>query len=409
VQVVFRRLKLPVERLDFSEMPAHEQEERLTAYLSADRQRGFNYSQAPLMRLSILRITKDTYRFIWTYHHLLMDSWSEFLLTAEIVSFYEAFSKGEDIELEPCRPYGDYIAWLAEQNISEAEKFWRQTLKGFKPSRLSLAKSSAGQAGQVAEYGEYHIKLSPEKTAELRQAARRYHLTPATMIQGAWALILSHYSQTHDVVFGLNVSGRPALLPGVETIVGAFINTLPLRVQISPGVSLLPWLKALQARQAELREYEYSPLALVQMWSDAPRGQAIFESFIGFQATSVHTPMQARRKDGPGLQVRDTRFRGGWTNYPLALDVKLTSETIVNLSYDRCCFDSAAIQQILLGLEALLLAFVNQPSSVLADLLQVLVTLDERRHARQEEALQATNLQMLKETRRKAIRVAAGK
>jgi Condensation domain len=410
VQVVFRRLNLLVNRLDYRELSAAEREERVTAYIDADRRRDFNYSQAPLMRISILQLAEGVYKYVWTYHHLLMDSWSEFLLSAEVEAFYEAFRKGEELELEPCRPYTDYIAWLAKQKISEAERFWRRTLKGcHAPPRLSLDRLLERRESQETGYGEHHVILSAEKTTELRQAASRYQLTPATMINGAWALLLSHYSQARDVVIGMNVSGRPAALPGVETIVGPFINTLPLRVQISPHSPLLPWLKGLQDRLAEVREYEYSPLAQVQMWSEIPRGQTIFESFVAYQCTSVRVPMRARRRESTGLQIRDIRFRGGWTNYPLALDAKLKSETVLNLSYDRRRFDSAAIQQILFGLETLLLAFVNQPSSNLEDLFKVLAELDDRQQVQQEEALEATNLQMLKKTRRKAIHIAGGK
>src|SRR5262249_45044958 len=141
--------------------------------------------------------------------------------------------KDETVHLEPNRPYRDYIAWLSKQDLSEAEGFWRQELKGIvtptSPDADQVHRTSPAQAHQ---YGEQQTELPAEISAELQSFVRRRHMTLNTLVQGAWALLLSRYSGEDDVIFGTVVSGRPTDLPGVEAIIGNFINTLPVRVRV---------------------------------------------------------------------------------------------------------------------------------------------------------------------------------
>ena len=143
------------------------------------------------------------------------------------------------------------------------------TMRVWKPSREAIGESKA--------------QLSAETTGRLQLLARKHGLTLNTVLVGAWALLLNRYSQEETVVFGATVAGRPPSLPGVETMIGLFINTLPVRVRIDDEAELLAWLRALQAEQVELREYEYSPLVEVQSWSEVGRGRPLFESLLVFE------------------------------------------------------------------------------------------------------------------------------
>ena len=136
---------------------------------------------------------------------------------------------------------------------------------------------------KAPDFRDHTFHLSAATTAALQTFARQQQLTLNTLVQGAWALLLSRYSGEQDVVFGVTVSGRPATLAGVEAMVGLFINTLPLRVQDNPTQPLLSWLHALQTRQAEARQYDYTPLVQIQNWSEVPRGHALFESLLVFE------------------------------------------------------------------------------------------------------------------------------
>ncbi len=358
LQVVHRRVTLPLEKQDWRGMSPVEQEARLEAYLQRERHRGFDLSQAPLIRLALMRTVEDAHYFVWSHHHILLDGWSLPLLLNEVFTLYEAFHRGQDLHLEPTRPYRDYIAWLQRQDLAEAEAFWRRTLAGFTaPTPLVVDRSPGSVAGQGEQYEMLETRLSAGTTAALQALARRHHLTLSTLVQGAWALLLSRYSGEEDVVFGATVSGRPADLSCVETMVGLFINTLPVRVQVPPEASVVDWLKRLQARLVQMRQYEYSPLVQIQEWSEVPRGSPLFESILVFE----NYPVGASLREQKGSLVVENIRSIEQTNYPLTV-VSWPGETLsLKVSYDSRRFDADTIQRMLAHLGTLLEGMAADP------------------------------------------------
>jgi surfactin family lipopeptide synthetase C len=373
LQVVNQHVSLPWQQFDWRVLPPVEQQEQLEALLQAERKRGFELSEAPLMRLVLIQMGEDIYEFIWSHHHLLLDGWSLSLVLKEVFAFYEAFCQGQDLQLKRSRPYRDYIAWLQEQDLAEAEAFWRQALSGLSaPTPLSVDRELGSWSSEVESYDEQEIQLSPEATTRLQSLARGHQLTVSTLVQGAWAILLSRYSGQEDVVFGATVSGRPADLAGVESMVGLFINTLPIRVQASPEAFLLDWLKQLQAQQVELRQYEYSSLVQVQGWSDVPRGLPLFDSIVVFENYPVNASLGSPEGRLEFLNVRGVER----TNYPLTLVVLPGTQLSLQLSYDCRSFDAATITRMLRHLQTLLEGIVANPGQRLKNL--PLLTQQER-------------------------------
>ena len=227
IQVVHRQVTPTWEHHDWRELSPIGQEQRLESYLADERRRSFDFSRAPLMRLTLIQVREDSYELVWSCHHLLLDGWSLPLIVHEVFAFYEAFCESKDLQLPLPRPYRDYIAWLQEQDLSAAEAFWRERLNGFTtPTPLGVGTAVTGNMPTLEEgYDEQYVRLTEASTAALASLARRNGLTLNTLVQGAWAILLSRYSGNEDVVFGATVSGRPAALDGVESMVGLFINT----------------------------------------------------------------------------------------------------------------------------------------------------------------------------------------
>jgi amino acid adenylation domain-containing protein len=376
VQVVRQRVKLSFHREDWRSLTKAQQEERLDQYLKTDRSRGFDLSKAPLMRLALIHLSEDEHQFIWTYHHLILDGWCIPIVMNEVFAFYEATSRGQTVSLERTRPYRDYIAWLKRQDLTKAETFWRETLKGFSaPTPVPVEKigvTPARESDSREDFDQRSISLPQDMTLELVALARQYQLTLNTLVQGAWAVLLNRYSGEQEVVFGITVSGRPAELAGVESMVGLFINTLPLRVSVDAQDSLLPWLRMLQEQQIELRQYEYSPLVQVQGWSEVPRGQALFESLLVFENYPVDASLMQRLRS---LSVSNLR-KIERTNYPLTLLAVPGAELALQISYDPSRFDSAAILRMLGHLQRLLEGTIADPHQRLSQI--PLLTEDER-------------------------------
>ncbi|MCI0485175.1 MAG: amino acid adenylation domain-containing protein [Blastocatellia bacterium] len=372
VQVVHRGAQVPFDLLDWREFSVSERQSRLAAYLEEDRRRGFELSEAPLMRLALVHCDESDYQFIWTYHHLLLDGWSWPLLVREVFTFYECFSKGTDIELKPPRQYREYIAWLREQNTSRAEDYWRATLKGFNaPVALGIDKRVEVPRERLSGR-ELNVRLPSSLMEALVSFGKKHQLTLYTVIQGIWALLLNRYSRVDDIVFGAVVSGRPPDLPEVESMVGLFINTLPVRVWVPRDMAVLSWLKELQARQAESRQYEYSSLVQVQGWSEVPRGTPLFETILVFENypidfSSGFDVKDKAEPDQDGLEVSNLQFAEE-VNYPLSLVVTPGSHLAIRLLYDSRRFDEDTVSRIADHLQMMLESIISDPRQKLSSI-----------------------------------------
>jgi len=374
LQVVCKQVRLPWELHDWREIDTAEQPARLEAFLEAERARGFEVSKAPLLRLALIRLAEDRYHFVWSYHHALLDGWSVALLTREVADLYRAFCRGEDARLAPPRPFSDYILWLRRQDERAAEEYWRESLRGFNATTpLGVGASAPAPPGADDGRGRRRLRLGADLTAALNTLARRHQLTMNTLVQGAWALLLGRYSGERDVVFGNVVSGRPAEFADDATMVGLFINTLPVRARVEPDATLLDWLKGLQARQVEARQYEYSPLVQVHGWSEVPRTQPLFESILIFESF----PREGATQDLGGDLTISTRDSFEQTHYPLLLAALPGTELILDGYYDRRRFDEATVERMLGHLCTLLEGFVADPRAALSDL--PWITDEERR------------------------------
>ncbi|MBV6623049.1 MAG: amino acid adenylation domain-containing protein [Rivularia sp. (in: Bacteria)] len=364
-QVVYQQVELPWEVQDWREYSAEIQTQKLEDFLQADRQRGFELSQAPLIRLNLFCLDEQTYEFVWSSHHLLLDGWSESLVFKEVYAFYQAFCQSEDIKLNSPRPYRDYINWLQQQNLSEAEDFWRKILKGFdKPTTLLLDKNPGILPSLDEDYDCQRIELSEADTSTLQSFARQHQLTLNTLVQGAWAIVLNRYSGESDIVFGSTSSGRPPSLTGVEDMIGLFVNTLPLRVQVTKDDLLLPWLQQLQNHQIEVLQYEYSPLIEVQKWSDIDRGQALFE--IGYVLESYPVD-KALERGIDNLKIQSGKSFEK-TNEVLSLLVAPAESLRIDLLYDTRRFEQQTITRILKHLQTLLTGMITNPTARLSEL-----------------------------------------
>jgi len=363
-QVAFREVELTVERESWRGLGAGEQQERLARFLEADRARGFVLTAAPLLRLTLLELAADVHQLVWTQHHLVADGWSQGAVLCELVGAYADFSAGREPDLPPAPDFHDYLAWLRRQDLGAAEAFWRRSLAGLTaPTFLAGREERAGEpGGQDARRRD--LALPAAVGAALREVARRRRLTPNTLVQGAWALLLAQESGREDVVFGATVAGRPADLPGVEEIAGPFLNTLPLRVAVAPESRLHAWLAALQEQQVEARRYEHAPLVDVQRWSGLPAGVALFDHILVFE----NLVLPAEPVPLAGLEIVE-EAASSLTNYPLAVVVIPSGERLLlSLRWDAARCGTPEVVRLLERLAQVLTAFAEDGDPRLGEL-----------------------------------------
>lgn len=359
LQVVRQQVAVPWEEFDWRGVPADEQQRRMDGWLTSDRNVPLDLTRAPLMRMCLIRLGDERWRYFWRAHHLLFDGWSLAIILGEVLAQYLAFDRGQKPQLPPAPPFRDYLRWLERQNDSDAAAFWRKQLGDFAhPTPLDFAaprRDSSEESEQLRKqevYGDERLRLSAEATAALNAWARRRQFTPAVLVQAAWALLLARSSRYNDVVVGATVSGRPADLAGVEAMVGPFINNVPLRVRIDPAQGLASWLQTLQVQMTELAPYQHTPLVEVEAQSAIPRGRRLFESLVVFENYPIAE--NCRELNAP-FEVIDLQATVK-TIYPLTLAATPGEELLLEIRYLRDRFAPAAMRRLLSELQTLLTA-----------------------------------------------------
>ena len=374
LQVVHAQAALRVEKQDWRDLAADEQARHWAAYLAADREAGFDFARAPLMRLALMRSATDRWFFLWSHHHVLLDGWSFALILKDVFATYEAMVRGEMPQLRSSRAYRDYLLWLSGQDMVPAEAFWRRSLAGFRsptplpfPSSTNRISSCSGD-----QYPKACLTLSAQMTEAIEDFSRRQQVTLNTLVQGAWAILLSRYSGERDVVFGVTVSGRPAELAGVEAMVGLFINTLPLRVLVPLDAKVEDWLRGLFAQNLELRHYEHTPLVDIQGWSEVPRGEPLFASLLVFENYPVDRSLSGSMGN---VEIGESSAQEQ-TNYPLTISAASGAAMELRISYDPKRFSEDAVTRMLGHFSCLLGGIAAAPEARLGDL--PLLTREER-------------------------------
>jgi amino acid adenylation domain-containing protein len=364
-QVVLRHAELPWEERDWSGLTESEQQQKLRNLLQADREQEFQLSGPPLIRVNLVRLAEDRHEFIWSLHLIAFDGWSLPLIYQEVLAIYDALKQARPADLSLPPPFVAYVDWLQRQDADQAEAYWRQTLEGFHtPTAMGDDLATADLSRAQNFHREDHLWLDEAETAALWAAGARHEITVNTLIQGAWALLISRRSGTGDVVFGSVVSGRPPDLSGVESIIGLFLNTLPVRVRVTPGADLAVWLKALQQQQAEARRYEFTPLVDIQRWSGIARGQVLFESVVIFQNIPINVPLS---QPGGRLKVAASRSIER-NNYALTLVAEPGPRLRLKLVYDSRRFSSAMGARLLRQVQKLLAEMAGNERCALGSL-----------------------------------------
>ncbi|WP_079086127.1 non-ribosomal peptide synthetase, partial [Streptomyces silvensis] len=370
VQVVHRHAGLPVTHLDWRDLTAEQRAAATERLLAEDRGAGMELTTAPLTRITLAALPGDEVLLLWSSHHLILDGWSTGQLLTEVCERYAALTGGTDAAPPLRRPFADFVRWLREQDEGAAERFWTDALAGF-PAATPLPYDRAPAEAHRARSGDTVAhELDVSVSRRLRETAARAGLTVNTVVQAAWALLLARYSGRRDVVFGTTVSGRPAELPGVESMVGMFINTVPTRVRMPAG-SVSSWLRGLQEEQSDARRHDFTALSRIQALSGVPAGQSLFDSMVVFENYPVDESATART----GVGVAEVRADDA-TTFPLCLRAHVSDRLGFDLAYDAALFDRDTVARAVDRLAALLTRLADSIPETADDL--DLLTADDR-------------------------------
>ncbi|MFC9660091.1 amino acid adenylation domain-containing protein [Nocardia sp. NPDC127606] len=339
-------------------------------FLAAEARIGFELAAAPLLRFTLFR-RADGMHLVLTAHHLLVDGWSMPLLMQELLLCYA--TDGAPAVLPRVRPYRDYLAWLANQDRSAALGRWREALTGHTPTLLTAA--VAPPTEPCEGHGMCTVELSPAEAEDLAACAAANDVTVNTLFQAAWGVVLAGAFGRDDVVFGAVVSGRPPQLDGVDTMVGLFANTIPVRVRYAESEPLRNMLSQLQSEQIALLDGHHLGLAEIQR---AAGSGELFDTLMAYESYPVDTEGM-RRAHGSidGLAIVDVRAANA-THYPVAVGVEVGEGIRVGLQYRLDLIDTGIARALAHRLRATLDAFRHTPDQTAAQLLD---TLDQHNDA----------------------------
>ncbi|MFC8792457.1 amino acid adenylation domain-containing protein [Streptomyces cinereoruber] len=347
VQFVVDGAEIPLTETDLSALSADEGHARVEELLAADRRRRFDLAAPPLCRLRLIRLPEGRDRLVVTHHLILWDGWSAWLFLEELFTLYE--NGGDPTGLPAPGSYRDYLAWLDGQDTAEAVDAWRDALAGF--DEPTLVAPTGRDAGPVIP-ADHDAVLTEATTDRLRAATRRHGLTPNTVLNAAWGLVLSTTTGRPDVAFGTAVAGRPADLPNAAGIIGMFLNTVPARTAFAPDEPLLDLLRRLQTERAAVMPYEYVGLGTLQRETGHRR---LFDTlFVLRSADGEDRAAELRRRHGiTGVSNVDG------THFPLTLIVTPGTRLRVTLAARPDLFDAEAATTVLDRFTAVLERLAN--------------------------------------------------
>ncbi|MGA6166030.1 amino acid adenylation domain-containing protein [Amycolatopsis magusensis] len=353
-QVVHARVAAPI---------VIEERDDLGDLLREDRTAGFTLSEAPVMRLRLVRTDAGTWELVWSHHHVVLDGWSAALVLEDFFAVYRALATGDEPPAVTAPSYRDYVAWLEAQDLGAAEEYWRTHLAGFtEPTRLGIEQVIASTARRP-EAAESTVELPEDLSDRVREFARAHGLTLNTVLMGAWSLLLSRYSGQRDLVFGVTSAGRPAEVSEVERMIGLFINTLPTRVGVPAEQRVTDWLSDLQRVETERRRHENTPLTKVHEWSDVAGGTPLFDHI--FVVENYLLDESVFQVD-EALRVSDHQSYEQ-TNYLLALVVEPLDRLTLRTRHDPDRLTADTVDRLLGHFAVLLDGLVAAPDRAVGE------------------------------------------
>ncbi|TMR06727.1 amino acid adenylation domain-containing protein [Actinomadura soli] len=335
VRLVVDGVELPWQYLDLSGLGDAMRETANEQFLSSDLKVHVDPAVPPMLRMSLLTLAEDRHELVLTAHHANVDGWCLPLLVRDLLRLYA--SGGDASELPAARGYREYLAWLARQDARESARAWAKELAGLKEPTLVAPDNGPGPGTGTgsADVGWVDIPLPAGAARDLPRRAAEVGVTLNTLVQGAWAIVLNRLTGRRDVVFGAAVAGRPALLPGAESIVGTFINTVPVRVPYVPDGTVAGMLADLQERQGALLGHHHYGLAEIQRAAGLP---VLFDSLIGFESFPLDREGIAEAVEEAGIAVTGIRLFT-LSQYPVTVFVYPDGGRLrLNLQYQRRLF-----------------------------------------------------------------------
>jgi amino acid adenylation domain-containing protein/non-ribosomal peptide synthase protein (TIGR01720 family) len=341
LQVVASKALLPYRYLDVRYSTPETVKDQITAAIKEDQHKGFDFENAPLLRLTLIHSKENALYLILSFHHIIQDGWSMPILFSELNTIYSGLVTNSEVSLLPVPNYAQYLKWLFTQNTEKSRQFWKEELGHV--DHITKLSTSSPDLWSAKTYAELEVALSPTHSDLLKRQAARFGVTLNTLLVGAWGILLSQYAGEDEVIFGIIVSGRNVEFDGVESMIGLFINSVPVRMACKGNQEFKEWVERIHKSQAEINKHSALGLTEVQKLSLIPQGQPLFESLFAHQnyPTASLQNMANSAIDFKSVGVKDVN------NFPLTVFAFSAKDISFLVSYQTQMFSSVFIEQLL--------------------------------------------------------------
>ncbi len=336
------QLALKNTRLEFRYLES----DQAVDYKAADRSRVFDPTSGQLLRLTILHLADGEYEFVWSYHHIIMDGWCLGIILQDLKTIYRSLRRGNALRLPEVVPYAHYLDWLSRKDREEQRRFWRSYLEGYESVAVL-----PGRGGWIAEDKENEIHshalfFGRQRAEAVRRLSVKSKVTAGTIIQTAWGILLSKYNNGRDVVFGMVISGRQAEVSDIGSMVGLFMNTIPVRVLYEDGEYAGDLLERRQAEALQAEQNSYIPLAEIEKSSVVGRG--LFNHLLVFENFPVGEALEGMRCEGAvgeEYSIREVQMVDR-NNHDLYVIIVPGEDTLIRIDYNPGRYDKAMVERL---------------------------------------------------------------
>jgi amino acid adenylation domain-containing protein/non-ribosomal peptide synthase protein (TIGR01720 family) len=346
LQVVLKERSVDFHFEDIRGKP--EKESYAARYKETDRKHLFDLTRDVLMRVAVLRMGPEEYEFAWSHHHILMDGWCVGIIISEFWEIYNSYMENRPYQLAPVRPFRDYLEWLEQQDKEESRNYWKKYLEGYMASTGLPRKKMRSIGEKDNQIAQVVVTLDEEKTMYLNQLAGSNHVSMNTLVQTLWGILLSRYNDREEVVFGSVVSGRPPGIEDVESMVGLFINTIPVRIHCNGKTPFKQLIRKVQEDAAESEPYHYCQLADILAVSSLK--QELLDHIIALQnfpiAQHIETFPEGNPNTSGGPSVKISNVQNfEQTHYDFYLMATPSEQLSIKLNYNADVYEKEMVEQ----------------------------------------------------------------
>ncbi len=359
LQVVRDRVALAWAVTDLRDCTDAERENLLKRTMQDDADLGIDIAAAPLMRMRLARIAESEWRWTWTCHHLIADAWSVQVILSELRELYARRIGAAPARDLPDPPrFRDFVATRLDADDDGVQGHWRSRLAGFtEPHRLRVPGTPV--EAEDGAFSSATITVDRSTTADISALARTHRVTMSSVVSAAWAVIVSRWARTDDVVFGITSSGRDPSIPNVAHGVGLYINTVPCRVTVDTSRTVSQWLPLVHASVMDTVRHDQTPLTSIQRWSDVTPGESLFESIVVVENVPEEPDISG------SIAIRPINFTEH-SNYPLAVLATPGEELELRIVHDTKLLSATAAHNVIRQLASVVTAMARAPATVIS-------------------------------------------